>query len=338
LFKLDPVTGTLTTLHTFAGAAGMDGNNPQAALIYVDGVLYGTTASGGAFNAGTVFKFDIASGKETVVHNFSGGMDGTTPMAAFIQVGGVLYSTTSGGGPAVCGATGCGTVFKINMKSGAKQMVYGFHGGSDGQIPLAGVKYLNGVLYGTTTAGGSAYGTVFTIKTSTKLHTVLHAFAGGNDGQAPATDLLMTGGMFYGTTQLGGSSPCQIPTPPNQPTEYQPCGSLFSVDPSAQSFSNLGSLQSTDGGSPGPLSVHHGASKSVHHGVAYASAVIAGSADAGTVFETDLTTGTASPVYSFTGGTDGAYPAGGLLSMGSELYGVTTGGGLGFGTVYKLTP
>ena len=156
LFKLDPATGTLTTLHTFAGAALSDGSDPRAALIYVSGILYGTTAGGGPFNAGTVFKFDVATAKETVIHHFAGGMDGATPMAALTKVGGLLYSTTSGGGPAVCGAAGCGTVFNINMKSAAKQLVYGFHGTSDGQTPLASVHYISGTLYGTTSAGGSS--------------------------------------------------------------------------------------------------------------------------------------------------------------------------------------
>jgi uncharacterized repeat protein (TIGR03803 family) len=335
LFKLDPATGTLTTLHTFAGAALSDGSDPRAALIYVSGILYGTTASGGPFNAGTVFKFDVATAKETVIHHFAGGMDGATPMAALTKVGGLLYSTTSGGGPAVCGAAGCGTVFNINMKSAAKQLVYGFHGTSDGQTPLASVHYISGTLYGTTSAGGSsssgspASGTVFTIDASSKLHTVLHAFTGGNDGGAPQTDLLQTSGMVYGTAQQGGSSECLIPG--SSPPAYQTCGALFSVDTASNSFSPLGTLTQTEGGAPGPLSVRRGV-------VSYAAATIGGASNVGTIFRTDLTTGAKSLLYSFTGGADGAEPAGTLLSKGAILYGVTSGGGSGFGTVYQLKP
>jgi uncharacterized repeat protein (TIGR03803 family) len=46
---------TETTLHTFAG--GSDGSGPAAGLIFGrGGALYGTTAGGGAFGKGTVFK------------------------------------------------------------------------------------------------------------------------------------------------------------------------------------------------------------------------------------------------------------------------------------------
>jgi hypothetical protein len=41
-------------LHSFTG--GRDGADPAGSLTGVDGVLYGTTFSGGANNAGTVFK------------------------------------------------------------------------------------------------------------------------------------------------------------------------------------------------------------------------------------------------------------------------------------------
>jgi uncharacterized repeat protein (TIGR03803 family) len=43
-------------------------------------------------------------------------------------------------------------------------------------------------------------------------------------------------------------------------------------------------------------------------------------------------------LYSFTGGADGGDPVAGLLSTSRGLYGVNSYGGLGYGTIFKLTP
>ena len=55
VFKI-AVDGTETLLHTFTG--GKDGSQPAAALIAVNGVLYGTASKGGKHGFGTVFKLN----------------------------------------------------------------------------------------------------------------------------------------------------------------------------------------------------------------------------------------------------------------------------------------
>ena len=62
-----------------------DGEYPAAPLVLdAAGNLYGTTAFGGAYQncnglaCGVVFKLD-PSGKETVLHSFTGGSDGALP-------------------------------------------------------------------------------------------------------------------------------------------------------------------------------------------------------------------------------------------------------------------
>src|SRR6266446_8638683 len=66
VFKLDP-SGNETVLHNFTNSP--DGAFPDAGLVMdAAGNLYGTTGSGGASNAGTVFKLD-PSGNETVLYS-----------------------------------------------------------------------------------------------------------------------------------------------------------------------------------------------------------------------------------------------------------------------------
>src|SRR5947209_12380624 len=69
--------GKLTILYSFH--CGADACNPVGKLLSSDGVLYGTTISGGTQNHGTVFSLDPSTGVETVLYSFSGGTDGDSP-------------------------------------------------------------------------------------------------------------------------------------------------------------------------------------------------------------------------------------------------------------------
>lgn len=115
VFKLAK-NGKLTVLHVFAGSPD-DGANPFPGLILDSaGNFYGTTSSGGKacgnLGCGTVFKID-KSGKETVLHSFTGENDGGNPWGGLVRdAGGNLYGTTAAGGRygKVCA---CGVVFKL---------------------------------------------------------------------------------------------------------------------------------------------------------------------------------------------------------------------------------
>ena len=115
VFKITP-SGTLTTLHSFAGYP-TDGGNPYAALLQAtDGALYGTTRFGGANAVGTVFRI-TPGGVLTTLHSFCsevGCPDGGNALAGLVQdTNGRLYGTTSAGG-----TNGYGTVFNLYLGLG----------------------------------------------------------------------------------------------------------------------------------------------------------------------------------------------------------------------------
>ena len=89
--------GQETVLHSFGD--GADGGSPYAGLTFdANGNLIGTTEFGGTVGAGVVFKMDLA-GQETVLYNFTNGVDGGFPRAGLIlDSAGNLYGTTLGGG------------------------------------------------------------------------------------------------------------------------------------------------------------------------------------------------------------------------------------------------
>jgi uncharacterized repeat protein (TIGR03803 family) len=203
-------SGAESVLHRFAG--GSDGSHPEAVLTDVNGVLYGTTLYGGdANNEGTVFEI-TTSGAESVLYRFQGlgKGDGANPAAGLVNVNGVLYGTTEGGG------IDDGTVFKITT-SGAESVLHQFGIGNDGYYPVAALANVNGVCYGTTEQGGAPtkngvrHGTVFKITTS-GTETVLHSFVDGNDGEDPYGRLININGVLYGTASGGGENATNLGT------------------------------------------------------------------------------------------------------------------------------
>jgi uncharacterized repeat protein (TIGR03803 family) len=153
-----------TVLYSF-GSIVNDGQLPGIEQLAMDtsGNLYGTTGQGGTHicfgtvGCGTVFKLTKGSNgtwKETVLHNFSGGADGGSPVGGLLIKGGALYGATAFGGSPNCG---CGVVYKLSPGSGGRWTTTILHTflGSDGAQHTDGLISDNkGRLYGTTVTGG----------------------------------------------------------------------------------------------------------------------------------------------------------------------------------------
>jgi uncharacterized repeat protein (TIGR03803 family) len=158
--------GKEKVLYSFQGRrqGDTDGDGPNGSLIDVNGILYGTTSTGGkgscfiGIGCGVVYSV-TTSGAETVVYRFSGASRGQNPQAGLLDVNGTLYGTTAWGGGGSCefDATrflGCGTVYSL-ASSGAERVLHTFVGDSDGAHPEGSLIDVNGTLYGTTKEGGS---------------------------------------------------------------------------------------------------------------------------------------------------------------------------------------
>jgi uncharacterized repeat protein (TIGR03803 family) len=141
------------------GTRSADGANPYATLIIVDGLLYGTTLSGGSGDGcGTVFSV-TRTGTEKTLYSFCSKRnraDGVAPEAALIDANDALYGTTTfGGSGSGCGSSGCGVVFRVTT-AGKERVLHSFGGGSDGSLPMAGLINIRGGMYGTTWRGGGS--------------------------------------------------------------------------------------------------------------------------------------------------------------------------------------
>ncbi len=114
LFKFDTASDRAIVLHRFRPSSSSDGLYPQSLLASANGALYGTTKTGGdpTCQCGAVFKFDLASGRYTVLYRFKAGEDAAYPDNGVIEVNRVLYGTTSGGGT---NGPSNGTVFSLSL-------------------------------------------------------------------------------------------------------------------------------------------------------------------------------------------------------------------------------
>lgn len=154
----------LTLLYSF-GSAPNDGIYPYSGLVMdKNGILYGTTVSGGGAGQGTVYSLTPSGGNwtEKVLYSFAGGADASNPYATLTMSStGTLYGTAPYGG-----TTGSGAVFALMPGAGgswSESLLCAFPGGTGGANPYGGVMIgASGGLYGATTNGGSqSAGTIY---------------------------------------------------------------------------------------------------------------------------------------------------------------------------------
>lgn len=353
---------TLTTIWSFTGTHG-DGEYPYpyGHLVFdSNGAMYGTTASGGTANWGTVFQLvppTVSGGAwtENVLYSFTGGNDGRQPSSGVVfGTDGALYGTTYDGGGTLqyCGG-GCGVVFKLappTSPGGAwtQSVIYTFQGVYDGQNPGAVIFGSNGALYGFTPAGGPAAfackrigcGTVFQLTPPGKKggswnKTILYSFPGtSTDGRSPNPDIVFDSqGNLYGTTAAGGTS------------NYY--GIVFQLKPQSGGKWTETVLHNFTGGSDGGYPF--GGVTVGSNGAFYGTASYSGTAsDSGTAFQLTPPSGggnwTYNVIHTFAGGSGGATPSSTMaFDTSGNLYGTTENGGSsacnqGCGIIFKLAP
>jgi uncharacterized repeat protein (TIGR03803 family) len=221
LFKITPA-GVYTTLRSF-GATPTDGTLPSGRLAQgSDGALYGTTATGGVYGNGTIFRYDLG-GTYMVIHSFGeGATSGRVPTFGLIAASdGDLYGITSSGGefhsdliPAA--GSNAGMMFKVTIGGQFTPLVSFGATPSMPVLPEGLMQASDGNFYGVSQLGGAnscgisgapnSCGTIFRVTPQGTL-TIIHSF-GGVNGPTVAKYAPTEGsdGFLYGVTLQGGST------------------------------------------------------------------------------------------------------------------------------------
>jgi hypothetical protein len=208
-------------LYSFQGVP--DVSQPDFELVRDStGNFYGTAESGGQANWGAIFELSPPAQQggdwtETILYNFTDGVDGGNPQGGVVfGIGGALYGTTVYGGPSKtdnCYPYGCGVVFQLLPPASAgaswtETSIYNFPSqpinyGND--MKLAAGK--NGVLLGTTQLlGSNSLGSVFALVPPASeggpwIERDIYSFTGGSDGLFPLAGVTIdNAGNLFGTT------------------------------------------------------------------------------------------------------------------------------------------
>jgi uncharacterized repeat protein (TIGR03803 family) len=240
-----------------------------------------------------------AFGDFTVLHSFSGGLNGLRPSGGLEVEGTKIYGSTQS------------TVFSLNTDGTGHTVLTT----SSGRAP---VSVVGSKLFGFT---GDEFnpGTLFWMNTDGTGFQVLHTFTGvPSDGGHVQDKMLRAGSVFYGTTS--GALPFH---PGNN-------GTVFKINTDGTGYSVIHEFDGLNGQAPNtPLLIGS---------TLYAGSEWGGFASSGTFFSVGVDGSSFTSLKHFNGGSDGANPVGSLVHLAGKLYGVTNSGTNFDGRLFAINP
>jgi uncharacterized repeat protein (TIGR03803 family) len=326
-----------STTDVIYSLAGEDDGEYTDTDLVIDsaGNLYGSSVLGGDFGGGTVWRLTPSGNTwtHTVLYSFTGGGDGGEPYKGVtLDAEGNLYGTAVTGGSGSCEG-GCGVAYKLTNSGGTwtQTVIHSFTGGDDGSGPGAGLTIdKRGNLYGMAPTGGAyGLGTIYQLYpdgSGNYALKVIHAFTGGTDGATgSAGRMVLRAGHLYGAATAGGANGK---------------GTAFELTPTSNGewdFKTIYSFKGQpDAGFP------YGGLTFDASGNLYGTTYYDGAYNLGSVYQlVPRQTGEWKErvLYSFKGGSDGQNSISNLVfDAAGNLYGTTSEGGLGTGTIFELTP
>lgn len=284
------------------------------------GLTAGGTGFGGMINI-AIEKDDYAVNPDYYIIP---GMPGAQPQqSAMLEMpNGKLFGTTQSGG-----ATNLGVLYEFDPASGTISKKFDFYL-PFGSNPRGGlILGSNGKYYGVTSNGGvNANGAIyeydFATNTATNVFNFLSATTGGNPSFGKLFEFNFGSGLCYGLTGSGGANGN---------------GVLYSFDINTKVYTKIMDFTLATTGSVGFPCVFVKLNNKL-----YGTTQSGGANNAGILFEFDPSTNTFTKKFDFTGNTGariGSAAIGGLLVIGSKLYGATqAGGATGVGAVFEYDP
>jgi uncharacterized repeat protein (TIGR03803 family) len=333
-------------------------------------VLYGETTEGGKYNYGTLFRFDLTAGKDSVLFSFS-DTNGNSPQDYLLMASnGVLYGTTELGGRYSNSIDSEGVFFSYNPLTNKESTVFEFNG-ANGSFPAGRlIQDSTGLIYCTTGYGGTIGGGVIIRYDPIKnKDTVVFNFGDTTTGCVEYGGLTYaSSNLFYGMTEECGKFNDGVIFSFNPKTNSENVlfnfngtngfftegylidandsllygltglggtknkGVLFNFDPKTDSENVLVNFDSLNGAIP------YGSLFQATNGLLYGVATKGGVNNGGVLFSYDIAKGKDSILISFGNFNNGRLPYSNLIedSSNGTLYGMVSSGGIyGFGYIYS---
>jgi len=344
---------TFNVLYTFTN--GADGKNPaNGVVLSSNGVLYGTTDSGGLKGAGTLWSINTNGMGFTILG--SNGLSSLIVSPPFIYgiYNTTIYSLTTNGTPVTnfdvsplitpaaitlvgntlygVGYTNnyVGVLFSVGTNGSNFNAIYNF-GTNDGYFP-DNLIVSDGTVY-ISTANGPApnfgQGSIFSVSTNGSNHTIIVEFTNtpsgnpcsGTYGPRPAICLLSSN-TLYGVWET------ELCSAQNNPVTD---GAVFSISTTGTNFEFLHAFDGITGSDPT-------ASLALSSNIVYGTALTSGSPSfgggGGILFSVNPDGSDYQTLYTFPGSVDN--PMGPIAVSGNTIYG-TAGGGEGYGAIWSFT-
>ena len=297
-------------------------DRPDGVIQGHDGWLYGTIAGTPATNRSDLFRMDRDGGNFTSLRTFSSDH---AHSGVVQDAEGWLYGTTTGNA-----LENGGSVFRVATNGTGFQVLHQFGGVADGDGSVPGALTLarDGLLYGCTSFGGSSNdsGTVFKLGRNGAGYVVLHRFEGQLEGHYPEADrpvLEGSDGLLYGAANGG----------------VHRSGVIFKLNKNGGDFQLIHQFHGENSTGDSPL----GGLVEWCDGALYGATYEGGIDGAGTLFRLnkDGTGFVILRVYIDTpnpGATEGTPRSSLVPAADGHLYGLTTGGTVAEGTIYRVSP
>lgn len=307
IFEWDPVADLYQKRVDFNLAS--NGSLPEGDLLEWNGLLYGASSHGGAFDKGVLFSYDQASGSFQRLFDFDGD-NGAYPSGDLAMVNGKIIGWTREGG-----AHNRGTIFSWDPANSQQQLLHSFESAT-GQIPSRGPLWWNNKFYGSTEAGGSNdLGTIYSFDPATSQYQKLADFNDIN-GAVPTGYLVVRNNMLYGMTTDGGTNGT---------------GTIYEFDPALNQLNSRFSFAVNGEGAHPRAGLTLSADESVFYGmtrVTNGQISFPGQEGPGVLFEWNPLTNVYSKKIDFDG-SNGGLPIGNLSYSAGKYYGMTNQGGDG---------
>ncbi len=276
-----------------------------------NGLLYGTSLSGGTGGNGVFFSFNTTNNTPTVLAPLApAGLSAS--YGAVIEEGGQFYGLTEYGGSADAGA-----LYRVNATGTTFQTLVSFSA-SDGASPHGRLLAAsNGLYYGLTyNGGGAGAGSLFSFDPTTSTFTKRQDL-GPAVGRFPEGTLVEVSGKLYGLCAFGGANDA---------------GTIIEYDLATNALVKKVDLSSSTGTNPvGGFTV-------AANGSLYTTARSGGANGAGTLIRYAAGATSVTVLHNFAPATTGQSPHGRLMQAANGLiYGTTWAGGqFGSGTLFSF--